>query len=85
MTSRVTGKCRSEIDIKRLYLPGISVYSNCPRCEKEHKVDLEDYPLSYPVSGGASDVNFYCDDDVCVGMEWSESVLLEILVEIANE
>lgn len=52
---------------KRTYLPGVVLRSKCPKCGDVAERDLgEDY-LSYPTTGDAEDVTFYCergfDDD----------------------
>jgi hypothetical protein len=53
---------------KRVYLYGYSIYDDCPKCQKEHGVDLGNHCLSYPCDGGIEKAWLFCED---CHHEWS--------------
>lgn len=69
-----------ELDVKRFYLPGTVLSSECPKCKKTIKKDLGRGYLSYPVANAPIDEHFYCPDDES---EWNERIILRITVEAA--
>lgn len=85
MTNKIEnyGCVKFELDIKRLRLP-YKVTSNCPRCNKEHTIDLNDRYLSYPMVKEISNIHFACEDDNHYE-EWSVEVILNISLELARK
>lgn len=67
-----------ELDIKRLYLPGVVLSAKCPKCGKKAKSDLGKDYLSYPSANVPIDHTMYCgkcDDG------WTEEIILRVGVE----
>lgn len=86
----VVGECTDhELDIKRLYLPGIIVKSACPKCGIRQEQDLDENYISSPTLGEVEEIYFSCDREVkdgkyCEG-EWSVPIVLELKVRLATE
>lgn len=79
---RVEGNLNGEIDVKRFYLEGIKIISNCPKCGKEAVFDGDSDYLSYPKANEVDTVCFYCgscDDD------WLEEIKLKISIIPVNQ
>jgi hypothetical protein len=68
-----------DIDVKRFYIPGFTLQSKCPECNKEVIVDLASDYLSYPKANEPDNYDFYCGD--CEA-EWTKQILLTIKVEM---
>ena len=60
---RVEGNSKpgTELNVKRFYVPGFIIKSDCPNCGKEQDQDLGDQYLSYPSLGVPSKVHFACE------------------------
>lgn len=77
-----------EIEVKRFYIPGVTVYSTCPNCMKEHKFDFDNEYISYPVVNAPEKVHFYCTDCDEAGedvFEWTEELILRMTLESADK
>jgi len=68
-----------KLEIKRFYLPGITLKDKCPKCGAEFIDDLGSSHLSYPIVGKEFNYDFYCEE--CYH-EWSQPIILNI--EIKN-
>jgi hypothetical protein len=82
---RVKGKARGQLDVKRFYLPGVTISDDCPKCRREVAYPLStgnDRYLSYPIVGEPSDFHFYCHE---CGAEWTVRLLLTISLKPAPE
>lgn len=71
-----------ELEIKRFYIPGAVIESECPKCNSPIEVDLGDEYLSYPVMGQPEEVSFYCDD---CDHYWIVNVILELSIKLAED
>lgn len=82
--AEVTGSCTTEyeIDVKRMYLPGIFIKDNCPKCQKPCEIDLSSNCLYYPELNVPNDVGFSCE--TC-RTDWEVAIMLSINVEIHKE
>jgi hypothetical protein len=66
--------------IKRCYLPGLVVESDCPACGRTCQREYTTNYLDYPENGQEMTVYFYCGDD-CPGdpefgeTEWEETAV----------
>ena len=69
----------AELDIKRFYLPGISIVSRCPKCNKEYSKDFSDtkdgHYLSFPNVNVPMEYFMYCDE---CDHDWPVMVTLKI-------
>lgn len=70
-----------ELDVKRLYLPGLVVKDECPKCQEPWKHDFDSDYLSYPVIGSVQDLGAYCQK---CEHEWSVKVVLRLSLELAT-
>lgn len=81
MANRIEGEAKgAELD-KRTYLPGIKVFSTCPKGGEEHVKNMEHDYLSYPTVGEEETINFWCEDH---DEEWSVFVVLDLTLRLAN-
>lgn len=69
-----------ELNIKRFYIPGYVLTSECPKCKEVRKMDLGEQHLSYPKSGEPEALHFYCEG---CEEEWQEHVIVRVSVELA--
>lgn len=81
MTARIEGTPGGmEVDVKRFYVPGVTVFSTCPECGYEVERDLSHEYLSHPVVGEPEAVYFYCEggdrEESHEVAEWHEDVIL---------
>lgn len=72
---KISGKPEGQIDIKRLYLPGVKVTGKCD-CGKELVRDFALSCLHYPVMNEPFDVYLYCED--CNDKEVTVQVMLNV-------
>lgn len=81
MALTVEGTCDTvELNVKRLYLPGLKLKSKCPNCNAPYERDLGDHHLSYPVVGVPEDLTGYCGG---CEHEWAlGSVVLRLSLEV---
>lgn len=78
----------TQLEIKRLYLPGVILESTCPNCGQIVEMDLGVDYLSYPYVGSDT-LYFYhseCDnkDDDEIGCEWKVEISLDISVQVTK-
>lgn len=84
-TTRVEGTARGELDVKRCYLPGLTIRSQCsqcPKCGAAYAADLSDQYLSYPKVGEPEGWGCYCSKDDC-GHEWEVMLRLDVTLSPA--
>ena len=79
---KISGTPKGEIDIKRLYLPGVQITATCP-CGKELVKDFEEDYLSYPDFDEPISVYLYCDRDGCINPAATVRVVLKVSLELA--
>lgn len=81
MALKITPPESGTLEIKRCYIPGLKVETNCPSCGT---VLVRDYAhdryFSYPVINAPSDLWFNCPECDC---EWSIRVELRLTLEEA--
>ena len=86
--NRIEGSVKGEkIDVKRFYLPGIVVHSECPVCNSHKWMQLDVAYLSYPVVGSPEAIHFYCESEMegpkkYCDAEWTVEVILDISVRL---
>jgi hypothetical protein len=78
--NKITGTAHGEIDVKRLYLPGIKVKSQCEKCSTLVTMDLADEYMSNPSIGAPEPVYFYCDN---CEHTWAVDVILKLSLKLA--
>lgn len=71
-----------EVPVKRLYLPG-TIRARCPKCGREHEIDLERYHLSFPTAFGVDRETYECRDEDCA-QEFAVHFVMEISVRAAT-
>lgn len=86
--NKIIGTCNgAEIDVKRFYVPGVQIESQCPKCESTRTRNLADFYLSFPVVGKPSDFHFYCEEsntgEFC-NTEWDVKIILDMNVRIVE-
>lgn len=74
---------RSGTDVKRFYIPGVVLTSNCPHCGESQSRDMGEHYLSYPETNSPVRVHFYHETKEdsqgrSESHEWSEEVILSI-------
>lgn len=80
---RIIGKVDGgELEIKRLYLEGVSVVGECPKCDAPIDRDYSCEYLSYPDIGKYFEEGFYCE--TC-DHEWSVQLKLDINLSLRHE
>jgi hypothetical protein len=52
----------TEIDVKRFYLPGVTLRATCPKCNHPWVHDMAHHYLSYPVANVPFEDNAYCPE-----------------------
>lgn len=73
---KIKGTLEGELSIKRLYLDGLEVKSQCPKCKKIVKFDDH---IEYPKMNSEVNVNFYCTKcEAC----WEEKAYLKVELEV---
>jgi hypothetical protein len=92
-TFKVKGK--REISCKRMYLDGLVVRTDCPKCGEEVERDVGSEYLSYPEPNVPFDFTFVCrsegpdgcllPDDTGDGYEFSVRAILRMSLEIEDE
>lgn len=90
MDSKIKGKIKGEIDVKRFYLPGIIVESKCPKCEHLHEVNMSTQYLSHPVINEPETIGFYCEEDTITentycDTDWEVKIKLSMEVELVKD
>lgn len=79
--NKIVGKfTEGNIDVKRFYLPGISLESCCPKCGMKVTRDFGANYISYPVVGKPEPAYMYCEE---CDEEWRVSLILDISVRVA--
>lgn len=70
------------LDVKRLYLNGVKISGDCPRCKKPIEIDFGkmDY-LSFPRINESFIYCIYCPD---CGAEWSINLQLTVSLSIVE-
>ncbi len=64
---------------KRVYVPGVTLESACPKCGTVAMRDLaHEYVTQYPVSGKPYPVTFTCDSEGCQA-EWTAGKIKYVL------
>ena len=81
--AKITGKLQSvEMEIKRLYLPGLGMEDNCPKCGKMCTLDFGEIDcLMYPKMNAANEMWMYCND---CDHRWEVPVFLKVSLELAR-
>jgi hypothetical protein len=70
-----------ELDIKRLYLPGLVIRDTCPNCGKECSNDLGEVSTSYPVINAPTTYTLYCGDGC--EHEWEIPIVIDMKIRLA--
>jgi hypothetical protein len=70
------------IDVKRFYLPGISIKGVCPKCQAPWEHSFGENYLSYPTVGAVMRVGGYCQE---CDHEWSMGVVLSMSLSLVGE
>ena len=80
--SRIVGEAAGEIDVKRLFLPGVFYKGECPACKAEvtRNYGKEDY-LSYPVAGENFVETIYCRE---CDHEFCETLRLDVTLSVVE-
>jgi hypothetical protein len=68
-----------ELEIKRCYLPGVSLEGTCPKCGAPYARDCEDDYLSYPTVNEPFKETCYCAK---CQHEWKVTLRLTITLEV---
>lgn len=77
MNMKINGKI-TELEVKRFYMYGVTIESQCPCCKETHTFDGEKDCLDYPPVNEEINISFYCED---CNEEWNEKIILEINVK----
>lgn len=80
--SEIIGDCSGDLNIKRMYLPGLTIKSNCPKCGREESKDFSRDYLADAKVGSPTPVYFFCDD--CTD-DWQVQVQISITLEVISE
>ncbi len=73
---KIEGTISGTLDVKRFYLPGVTIKDNCPKCGVELIKDFSNGEyLSYPTAGKPEKIHFWCEE---CDEEWSGEVILDI-------
>lgn len=67
-----------DLDIKRMYLPGVKVEDDCPKCGKTWTFDGDVSHISYPVMNDKVELYGNCE----CGEDWSVSVTLGVKIKL---
>jgi hypothetical protein len=70
-----------ELNIKRMYLPGVFIKVACPECGADTEWDGDIQYMSYPVPNTDETVGLYCD---ACGHDWDVTVRLNLSVEVLD-
>lgn len=70
-----------ELPIKRLYVPGVQLVDNCPKCGKEHTKDFKNYCIDYPTANDFNSIYMACSD---CNQEWEAKVFIEFGIKIVE-
>ncbi len=70
-----------DLDIKRLYLPGIKVHAKCPACGEWMFKDMTDDYISYVTTGKPFAIAFWCE---WCDNEWAERATLHLSISPDN-
>jgi hypothetical protein len=68
----------SVIDVKRFYLPGVTVEDDCPSCGKIWTWDGDNEYLSYPIMGDKVDLYAACE----CGANWDIKITLGVKISL---
>ena len=79
MATITTKSVDNRLDVKRFYLPGVTIKDNCPNCKTECVYDLTDHYLSHPKLNTPEDCVFYCDN---CDNDWKIQVRLNLNLEL---
>ena len=82
-TLKIVGQPEGTIeDGKRLYLPGVKIIADCPKCNRSIEHDMEDYYLAYPPMNAPKRYTIWCED---CNEEFSFNVRLNVSLELVTE
>jgi len=77
------------LDIKRMFIPGVFLKSDCPTCNQTITKDFEKEYFSYPRVGVPTEFYFLCESDKEKGgycnTEWVVKVTLQISLTLVEE
>ena len=82
-TSRVEGVMSGDLDVKRFYLPGVVIHSQCPKCGAEYARDMADSYLSYPTAGEPFAYGCYCAREGCEH-EWEMMMRIDVTLSVVT-
>lgn len=72
---QITGEPKGTIEVKRLYLPGVTAQWTCPSCGIDGGCDYGNEYLNYPDMNKAFDLHQWCPE---CNHEWSVKVVLSV-------
>ena len=80
-----TNSLPGKVNENRFYVPGVTLYSDCPECGLTCEKDMDgDHYLSYPPVNKEFEYGFYCQNEDCQH-EWKEKVILRVTLEIPKQ
>lgn len=81
MPSITIRKSKAELDVKRFYLPGVTITDHCPSCRKLRHFDGDSEYISNPILNEPEAVTMYCED---CEENWEVDVVLTLVVTLAK-
>ena len=78
----IGNKCEGTIEVKRFYIEGVEMSSNCPKCGTETIREIGGDDCSYPELNKVEKKYFWCDGNEECGEEWEEDYIFELTVKL---
>ncbi len=87
--AEVKGTAVGKSQVKRFYIPGLSVSDTCPACGNTvvHDLSKDPHYIGYPTFGEEFDYGFYCPEDGYgkhCGQSWSVRMKLVVTLEMID-
>lgn len=70
----ILGELKGELEIKRMYLEGVTINCTCPKCDNKF---IYDQYLSYPDINKTMEMEFYCSE---CNYDWLEKITLSMKI-----
>ncbi len=71
-----------EIEVKRFYMDGFKIISNCPKCNSKNILDLSVDYLSYPIVNEMFEEYVYCEN---CDHKYATKLILKLDLEIVKD
>ena len=81
-TIKIEGWLTGALNIKRMYMPGVTITVTCPECSDERSQDMGARYISHPKINEPIEHDLYCP---ACEHEWSESVFLDVSYYVLDE